>query len=174
MQLASRSWREARWVASVLRQLHPGTCTEVSILAYQLPPSKTALEPLRRLTRLTSLQLTLGFRITPPDPLVGLARLLPALPLRSLRLDSRGLPQCMLDALVQLAMLTELRLVSRAGSLPALAHLTQLARLRQLWVEDRSGQSSQHRNQLPAPADFPGLERYTFRSVLNNSLQVRC
>lgn len=175
VQLTSRSWRTAHWVTSVLGQLQPGRATEVSILAYKLPPSTTALEPLRRLSRLTSLKLSIeGHRITPTDPLAGLAHLLPALPLCSLQLDARGLRQGMVDALGQLAMLTELRLVSRAGSLPALTDLRHLARLRQLCVEDRSGHAAQQRHQLPTPADFPALESYTFASVFNNNLQVRC
>ena len=174
-RLASRSRRGAHWVCSTLRQLHPATITAVSILACQLPPDLLALEPLCRLTRLTSLQLTSdGAQLPEPiDPLLGLACLLPKLPLHSVRLDARGLHHGILTPLAKLPGLTDLRLVSRAGPLPALQLLTQLAQLRQLWVEDRSSRLAQLQAPLPYPADFQQLERYTFRSLFKNNLRVR-
>ncbi|PRW33096.1 Solute carrier family 35 member F6 [Chlorella sorokiniana] len=170
-RLASRSRRDAHWVSNTLHQLQPATVTDVSILAYQLPPSVAALEPLRRLTQLSSLQLNCeGVRPAESDPLAGLARLLPALPLRRLQLDARGLPPGIVSALVQLSSLSELHLVSRAGRLPDLHHLTALAQLRQLHVEDRGGHHSIQPPQLPAPANFEQLEQYSFHSLLGKCL----
>ena len=173
VQLASRSQREAHWLGSTLRQLQPASVTDMCILAYQLPASTSALEPLRRLTQLTSLWLSCdGIRHAAADPFVGLAHLLPALPLRSLQLDARGLPQATADALPQLGSLTDLQLVSRAGPLPVLQALTRLVQLRQLHVGDRSGYALQ-RDKLPVPADCPALERYAFQSAFNKNLMVR-
>lgn len=173
-EMASRSRREAHWVGSVLQQLQPAAVAELSILAYQLPPSAAALEPLHRLTRLTSLRLSCeGTQAAAASPLEGLAQLLPALPLCSLRLDARGLPDGITAALVQLPALTDLRLVSRAGALPELAPITWLARLRYLHIEDRAAHTALQRYQLPAPAAFPELEHYSLQALLNKNLQAR-
>jgi len=174
VQLDSRRRRQARWVTSALRLLQPAGIREVSLLAYQLPASPFALEPLRRLTQLTSLQLCCeGAQPAEADPIAGLIHLVPAPPLRSLRLEAHGLPQATLNALVQLSSLTDLQLVLRAGPLPHLQALTRLVRLRQLLVDDGSGYVPLHKVQLPAPADFAALERYAIRSLFTHTLVVR-